>query len=100
MEHVYVCMYVCMYVISASLSINTVEHKRSLNRTFANPVCRSVCLFVRKVYCGKVADWIRMPFGVVSGVGLGIRALDGVHVPQGEGEVLGFCDPIGLNGIF
>ena len=38
---------------SASLSIST-----------ARP---SVCLFVRKVYCGKTADWIGMPFGVVSG---------------------------------
>jgi len=41
-------------------------------------ICRldhlSVC--VRKVYCGKTADWIRMPFGVVSGVGLGIGVLD------------------------
>ena len=26
--------------------------------------------------------------------------LDGVHVPQGEGEVLGCFVPIGLNGIF
>jgi len=24
---------------------------------------------VWKVYCGKMAEWIRMPFGVVSGVG-------------------------------
>jgi len=28
------------------------------------------------VYCGKMADWIRMPFGVVSGVGLGMGVLD------------------------
>jgi len=28
------------------------------------------------VYCGKTADWIRMPFGVVSGVGLGMGVLD------------------------
>ena len=28
----------------------------------------SVCLCVWKVYCGKMADWIRMPFGVVNGV--------------------------------
>jgi len=37
----------------------------------------SVCLSVRKVYCSKTADWIRMPFGVVSGVGLGMSVLDG-----------------------
>ena len=37
----------------------------------------SVCLSVCKVYCGKTADWIRMPFGVVSGVGRGTGVLDG-----------------------
>jgi len=31
---------------------------------------------VRKVYCSKTADWIRMPFGVMSGVGQGMDALD------------------------
>ena len=38
-------------------------------------VCLSVCLCARKMYCGKMADWIRMPFGVVSGVGLGMGVL-------------------------
>jgi len=28
------------------------------------------------VNCGKMADWIQMPFGVVSGVGLGMGVLD------------------------
>jgi len=37
----------------------------------------SVGLSVRKVYCGKTADWIRMSFGVVSGVGRGVGVLDG-----------------------
>jgi len=41
------------------------------------------------VYCGKTADWIHMPFGVVSGVGRGMGVLDGVHTPQGESEVSG-----------
>jgi len=37
-----------------------------------------VCLSVQKVYCGKTAEWIRMPFAVVSGrVGLGMGVLDG-----------------------
>jgi len=31
-------------------------------------VCRLVCLSVRKMYCGKSAEWIRVPFGLVSGV--------------------------------
>ena len=32
---------------------------------------------VRWVSCGKMADWIWMPFGVVSGVGRGMDVLDG-----------------------
>jgi len=40
-------------------------------------VCQSVGLSVWKVYCGKTADWIRMPFGMVSGVGQGMGVLDG-----------------------
>jgi len=36
----------------------------------------SVGLSDRKVYCGKTADWIRMPFGVVSGVSRGMGVLD------------------------
>ena len=35
-----------------------------------------VCLSVCKVYCGKMADWIQMPFGLVSGVGQGMGVLD------------------------
>jgi len=37
----------------------------------------SVGLSVHKVYCGKTAEWIRMPFRVVSGVGRGMGVLDG-----------------------
>ena len=43
--------------------------------------CRSVCLSVDlsdcKVYCGKTAEWIRMPFEMASGVGRGMGVLDG-----------------------
>ena len=35
-----------------------------------------MCVCVCKVYCGKMADWTGMPFGVVSGVGLGMGVLD------------------------
>ena len=35
------------------------------------PICLSA-----HVNCGKTVYWIRMPFGVVSGVGLGIGVLD------------------------
>jgi len=47
-------------------------------------VCLWVCLYVQKVYCGKKAEWIRMPFGVVSAVGLGIHVLNGGPGSQGE----------------
>jgi len=39
--------------------------------------CQSVGLSVHKLYCGKMAEWIRMPFGMVSGVGRGMGVLDG-----------------------
>jgi len=35
----------------------------------------SVYLSVRKVYCGKTADWIPVPFEVVNGVGRGTDVL-------------------------
>jgi len=49
-------------------------------------ICQSVGLSVCKLYCGKMADWIRIPFGMVSG-----RSRDGcfrwVVVIKGEGAV-------------
>ena len=36
-----------------------------------------LCLCARKVHCGKTADWIRMLFGAVSGVGRRMGVLDG-----------------------
>ena len=35
-------------------------------------MCVSIRLSVPKVYCGKTDDWIRMPLGMVSGVGRGM----------------------------
>jgi len=52
-------------------------------------VSRSVALFVFKVYCGKMAERIRMLFGVGSGVGQGMGVLDGVVIVEGEETVLG-----------
>ena len=40
-------------------------------------MCLSVSLSVRKVYCGKTAEWIRMLFGVVNEIGRGMGVLDG-----------------------
>jgi len=45
--------------------------------------------------CVEMRRAIELSFGVVSGVGTGIHALDGVHVPQGEGAVSGI-----ISGIF
>jgi len=47
-------------------------------------VGRSVCLCVQKVYCGKMAHWIGMPFGMVSGVGRGMGVLNGVVIVEGS----------------
>ena len=45
---------------------------------------------VVNVYCGKTADWIRMPFGVVSGIGLDMDVLDfGGDRPRGRGSLGG-----------
>jgi len=52
--------------------------------------------------CAKVRQPIELSFVVVSGVDSSIGVLDGVHVPQGEGEVLrvlGVSLTIALNGV-
>ena len=56
----------------------------------------SVGRSVQKTYCGTTADWIWMPFRMVSGVGWGLGVLDGIHVPQGEGPraVWGLAAPL------
>ena len=62
-------------IISASLSINIASvSANSIDLSSIPSVgglsdCVSV---VRKVYCGKTADWIRMPFGMVSEVARGM----------------------------
>ena len=62
----------------------------------------SVGLSVHKVYCGKTAEWIRIPFGMVSGVGRGMGVLDGVAIVEGSGAVFGvnLGRPILTNGDF
>ena len=56
-------------IFSASLAIRIAE--RLCYGGVACPICRS-----SHVNCSKTADQIRMPFGVVSGVGLGMGVLD------------------------
>jgi len=51
--------------------------------------CRPPVCLSSHVYCGKTADWIRMPFGVVSGVGLVMGVLDFGGDAEGEGAVWG-----------
>jgi len=59
-------------IISASLSISIASGALMVGyRRFACHICQSA-----KVSCGKTADWIRMPFGMVSGVGRGTGVLD------------------------
>ena len=94
-KHKYVPLVNCLelscritkYIISASLSISIVRGTLMLR------TCRlahlSVGLSVRKVYCGKTTNWIRMLFGMVSGVGQGMGVLDGVVIVKGEGAVFG-----------
>jgi len=80
--------------------------ERSCYRTFACPsVGRSVDLSVHlyaKCIVAKTADWIRMPFRVLSWVGRGMGVLDGVVIVKGEGAVLGVNleHPIVANGDF
>jgi len=59
----------------------------------SHSVCLSVCLSDEKVYCDKMADWIQMLFGVVSGIGQGIGVLDG------EWEFLFFFRSHSLHGV-
>jgi len=44
---------------------------------------------VRKVYCGKTAERVRMLFGMVSAVSRMMGVLDGVVIVEVEGAVLG-----------
>jgi len=61
----YSIYFVDFTVTRCSLSIN---RKRYCHLSHLS-VCLCVCLCARKVYCGKTADWIRMPFETVTGVG-------------------------------
>jgi len=45
--------------------------------SFISSVGLCVDLSDWKVYCGKTADWIWMPFGTVSVVGQGMGVFDG-----------------------
>ena len=67
-------------IISTSLSINVASGALMVQKI------RLSHLSVRKVSCGKTADWIRMPFGVVSGVLVWVYEIL-VVIVEGEGAV-------------
>ena len=86
------CHVLCIILYCLTRRSLSIKRKRYWNRPVAYPICRSVCLSVGlsnwKVYCGKTADWIRMPFGMVNGVGREVSVLDGVVIIKKEGAVL------------
>ena len=64
---------ICLLLLLLAASLSRASVSGLCDATFAWTVCRSVRLSVGlsvcKVYCGKMAEWIQMPFGMVSGVG-------------------------------
>jgi len=77
------------FIVFLTASLLSSERKQFMLRNIRWTISLSVCLCVRKVYCGTTADWIRMPFGVVSGVGRGMGISDGVVIVEGEGQFCG-----------
>ena len=73
-----------LLIISASLSIRIAEQSAHPIRKSRLSICRSL-----HVSSGNTADWIWMPFGMVSGVGRMMGVLDGVVIVEGEGAVWG-----------
>jgi len=74
------------------VAIQSIERKQEfvqICRQSRRSVSRSVGRSVRRVYCGKTADWIWMPFVVVSGIGGGMGVLDEGGDCRREGAVLG-----------
>ena len=78
----------CRFSQLLAASLLSSERKRLMLRYIRlDHMC--VCVCVRKVYCGKTADWIRMPFGVVSGSGLVWVYYIGVVIVEGKGQFWG-----------
>ena len=80
MSPVHLVVSVSWPVFSASLAIRIAE-RSSIVKNIRHPHLSAHML------CGKTADWIRMPFRVVSDVGLGMGVLDfGGDRPRGRGS--------------
>ena len=93
MDAVNVIKWVKIYRVSLSLSFR-----------LEIPRVRGQPLKIYRVYCGKTADWIRMPFGVVSGIGRGRGVLHGWWSSKGMdsfGDKCGtsHCNQWGLCGV-
>ena len=71
LDIIIVVVVVVVVVVSASLSIRIAEQSTYVTDHVIHP-----CLSTHQ-YCGKTADWIWMPFGVLSGIGRGVGVLDG-----------------------
>ena len=63
--------------------------KLSRGRSVGLCVGRSVGASVCRVHCGKTADQIRMPFGVIRRTGSGMRQVVGFGIGPREGVLLG-----------
>ena len=64
-------------------------------------MCVSVGLSVLEVYCGKTAEWIRMPLEMVNGAGRGVGVSMGGDRRRGRGSFgVNFGRPIVTNGDF
>ena len=60
--------YRCSRVALYQYSERSYARLTDLSPSLSVGLCVRLCV-CRKVYCGKMAEWIRMPFGMVSGVG-------------------------------
>ena len=84
----------------ASVSANGIYLSPSSSVSLYVCVCvgRLVCQSIWKVYCGKTAYWIRMPFRMVSGMGV----LVGMMIVEGKWTVLGvnLGHPIVTNEVY
>ena len=76
------------YLLISRVAIINIKRKQVLVQTCSQSHL-SVGRSDRSVYCDKTADWIWMPFRVMSGLGRGMGVLDGDGDRRWEGAVLG-----------
>ena len=75
-----------VYIIKPRRSRSAAAYSR---QTFPSTICRFVGASVCPVHCGKTADRIRMPFGIICRTGPGMRQVVGLGIGQREGVLLG-----------